>query len=135
MSAGGCNETSRSDRRMSVSIVRRAMPALRLFLITAVVAAFVSGCTGSNRSTGTISGTAEPCIGPAIPNGHYTVRFVNVTQGSHTVASRRNLTRPYRFTFQLSPGLYRVSAASDGSVRVRVAAGRTTKVALHNSCT
>lgn len=115
-------------------MMRRPAPALSVLVVASVGAAFVSGCTAANQTAGTISGTAEPCIGPASPNGHYIEELVKVTQHSRTVATRRNLTSPYKFTFRLPPGLYRVSATSDGSVRIHVTAGQTTTVALHNSC-
>lgn len=94
----------------------------------------LSACTATDRGTGTLSGTAEPCVGPEIPNAHYVVRFVRVTTNGRTVAMRTNLTRPYRFTFTLPAGTYRVTAPADGSIEVHVIRGQVARVALHNGC-
>jgi hypothetical protein len=94
----------------------------------------LSACTAPNSGTGTIAGTAQPCIGPYIPHAHYVVRFVRVSAGTRTVALRKNLTTPFRFTFTVPPGTYKVSAPADGSTDVHVHRGQTARVSLRNTC-
>jgi hypothetical protein len=99
-----------------------------------ITAATLSGCTASTNESSKISGTAEPCIGPYIPNAHYTVRFVSVSEGSRAVAKQKNLTSPYKFSFTVPAGIYRVAAPGDGSVQARVEPGKTVTVALQSGC-
>ena len=112
-------------------IVRVAAPVL--LLLAAMVLA-LSACTASNHGTGTISGTAQPCIGPYIAPARYTVRFVRVSAGTRTVALRKNLTTPFRFTFTVPPGAYQVSAPGDGSTDVHVRRGEVVRVSLRSMC-
>jgi hypothetical protein len=102
---------------------------------TVVIAAVgLSGCAAASHKSGTISGTVQPCIGPYIPNAHYTVGFVSVSKGFRTVAKQTNLASPYKFSFTVSPGTYRVAAPGNGSVQAHVEQGKTVTVALHSSC-
>ena len=107
-----------------------------LLSIVAVVLAgscMVAACSSANRQLGTIAGTAQPCIGPYIPNADYTVD-VTVLQNSRTVAVRKDLVSPYRFQVRVPPGRYQVTAPADGSAAVTVRSAKTVTVTLHNTC-
>jgi len=115
-----------------MSTLRRA--ALVVSGTVMIAAEGLSGCAAANHKSGTISGTAQPCIGPYIPSAHYTVGYVSMSKGSRTVAKQTNLASPYKFSFTVSPDTFRVAAPGNGSVQARLEQGKTVTVALHSSC-
>ena len=98
------NEIPCSNRLTFVSTWRGAVLARGSAII--ILVAGLTGCDGSSHPTGTIVGTAEPCIGPYIQNAHYTVEYVSVSNSGGTVARQSNLTSPYKFAFAVPPGTY-----------------------------
>jgi hypothetical protein len=93
-----------------------------------------SAVSAASPSSGTISGTAQPCVGPVGVNPHHVVPLVTVSHGMRVVAEVKNLTSPYSFSFAVPAGSYTVAAPGDGPTRVRVHKAKTVTVALRSGC-
>ena len=124
-------------RRAYGPTVMDALPRAGLVVCgsAVIVVACLSGCSTSSQNSGTISGTANPCVGLYNPAAHYTIKLVSVVKGTRTVAKQENLASPYRFTFSVPPGTYSVTATGNSPVQARVERGKTVTVALHTGCT
>jgi hypothetical protein len=62
------------------------------------------------------------------------IALVRVSDGTRTVAQAKQLTTPYRFSFVVPPGTYKVEASGDRSVNVTVIRGRTSSLKLVSGC-
>jgi hypothetical protein len=115
-------------------VMKNLSRAALLLSAGVIVLAGFTGVSAASPSSGTIVGTAQPCVGPVGVNPHHEVPFVTVSHGSHVVAEKKKLTSPYKFKFTVPAGTYRVAAPGDGTVKARVHKGKTVRVTLHSGC-
>lgn len=84
-------------------------------------------------TTGVVTGSGSPCVGPYVPHPHYVVH-VTLTDAANT-SQLQNLEAPYTFLFVVPPGAYTLSEPGSSPVTVHVEAGRTVSAHLIAICT
>ena len=121
-----------------------------LALAGLIISTAIAGCSGSatkpaaspTARSGTLNGTAMACIGPGLPPGRDNVTVTVDISNSHGQHVARRLLRasgraaygPIPFALTLPVGRYTASTLADGARTVQITAGRTSTVALVNSC-
>jgi hypothetical protein len=109
------------------------------------IVALASGCasTASSPNTtrqilaGVVSGVAEPCEGPPLPQAQYEAVPVRVRliKNSRVVATQ-TVTGSHTFRFVTSPGEYvvRSNQSATSPAQVTITPGVTTTVNLYSAC-
>jgi hypothetical protein len=143
-------------------MTRRRAP---LWLEAGLVAALLlSGCAPGPstaighpaRSTGTVIGGIEPCIGVSLVPVHFVAGTIVALRGSetteavspgefrsilpHTVVARQTVNDRQRYHFSLAPGPYVLhvirsrSASELPTIAVKVVAGHTVQAEMPDAC-
>lgn len=110
---------------------------MRKWIVLLMATVAMTGCTSSrsSSSTGLISGTGSPCVGPVSSSGAIQKLTVAVTLLTSAGRTRvQTVSFPWKFTFVVTPGTYVLLENGAPRVTVHVKGGMTTHATLTALC-